>query len=352
MVEREHARMRRGDARIRSLAEMARALGRSEALDNLLEIASEEARRALLASTVSVSRLEQGCMTVRTLINVGELGPSEVRWPQDETYELSAFPNLGLVLENLHTWTANLGDPSAAQPELDLLAQLHKGSSLGSPIVVDGQLWGEFYATRHIGDSCFDDDDVAYIEALVAILSGSISRSLHEESLERLAYQDPLTGLWNRRALDERAAQAFAVAPGASRVITVAQMDINRLKEVNDSLGHSAGDQLIQFVAHTLLAEFNQLPGSLVARVGGDEFTALVVGHEPCAVVAIAQRLCTRTWRLGARPGLACGTATAIVTSESTMTPGELFAAADQAQYLAKRETPTTLRTVRERAVG
>ncbi|MBA3232991.1 MAG: sensor domain-containing diguanylate cyclase [Propionibacteriales bacterium] len=352
MVEREDALMRRGDARIRSLAEMARALGRSEALDRLLEIASEEARRALLASTVSVSRLEQGSMTIRTLINVGELGPSEERRPQDETYELSAYSNLGLVLEGLRTWTATVGDPNAPQTELDLLRQLGKGSSLGSPIIVDSQLWGEFYATRHIGDSCFDDDDVAYIEALVAILSGAISRSLHEESLERLAYQDPLTGLWNRRALDERTAQAFAVAPGASRVITVAQIDINRLKEVNDSLGHRAGDRLIQSVAHTLLTEFSQLPGSLVARVGGDEFTVLVVSHEPSAVFAITQRLCKRAWRLGARPGVSCGTASAVITSSTTMTPGDLFAAADQTQYLAKRGTQSNLRAVDEIAAG
>ncbi len=329
------------ETRIRSLAAMAHALGRSEAPLRLLEIAAEEARRALHASTVSVSRHEPGTVTIRTLVNIGDLGPSEERWPKDETYETGSFSNLELVLADLRTWTATLDDPDAPHAEVDLLLELRKGSSLGSPIIVDGQLWGEFYATRHIGEPGFDLDDVAYIEALVAILSGSISRSLREESLERLAYQDPLTGLWNRRALDERAAKVFTPGPEANRLVTVVQVDINRLKEVNDTLGHNAGDHLIQSVARSLLAEFDELPGSLVARVGGDEFTVLVVGHEQSAVVAIADRLCMHVWRLGARPGVSCGAASTDVTASSTVTPSELFMAADQAQYTAKRRAMT-----------
>ena len=148
-------------------------------------------------------------MKIRTLLNVGQLGPDEERWPEDETYDLSYSPYLGLVLEEHRTWTASLDDPDSPEGEKDLLRRLGKASSLGSPVIVDGQLWGEFYATRPVGEDPFDDRDVAYIEALVAILSGSVSRALREESLERLVYLDPLTGLWNRRALDERAAEAF-----------------------------------------------------------------------------------------------------------------------------------------------
>jgi diguanylate cyclase (GGDEF)-like protein len=331
----------RDDARIRSLAAMARALGQSDTLLNLLEVAAEEARDALDASTASISRVEPGLSKIRTLLNVGDLGPSEERWPEDETYDLSYSPYLGLVLEDHRTWIASLDDPESPEGEKDLLRRLGKASSLGSPIIVDGQLWGEFYATRPLDDEAFDAADVAYVEALVAILSGSVSRALREESLERLAYLDPLTGLWNRRALDERAEEAFTIAPGASRIVTVVQVDINRLKEVNDTLGHNAGDQLIQSVASTLLAEFSHLPGSLVARVGGDEFTALVVGHDPSAAIAIADRLNKRSWRLGAQPGISCGCSSAVLTAESALTPSDLFAAADQAQYQAKHSRPS-----------
>jgi len=191
--------------RIRSLADLARALGHSEALRDLLEIAAEEARTAMAAATVSVSRLVPGTMTVRTVVNVGELGPHEVRWPDDETYTVDEFAGLSLVVDRLQTWAWSVDDPDIPASERDLLVDLGKGASLGAPLIVDGRLWGEFYATRLPGDPSFNDIDAAYMEALLAILSGAVSRALREESLEQLAYRDPLTGLLNRRGLDEHA---------------------------------------------------------------------------------------------------------------------------------------------------
>ena len=113
-------------------------------------------------------------------------------------------------------------------------------------------------------------------------------------------------------------------------------VDINRLKEVNDTLGHVAGDQLIQSVARALTVAFSRLTGSLVARVGGDEFTVLVSGHDPSQVIQIADRLCQHTWKFGRGAGVSCGAATATVRSDSRVRAGDLFAAADRAQYVAK----------------
>ena len=325
------------EMRIRSLAEMARALGRSEALFRLLEIAAEEALKAMNAATISVSRLVQGSLTVRTIVNVGDLGPHEVRWPEDEVYSMDEFAGLELVVDDLKTWSWSLDDPDCPESEVKLLRELGKAASLGAPIVVDGMLWGEFYATRSAGQPPFDDVDIAYLEALVAILAGAVSRALREESLQHLAYRDPLTGLLNRRALDEHAIEAFTVESGVARTVTVATIDINRLKQVNDSLGHVAGDQLIQAVAHDLHVAFSRLPGAMVARVGGDEFTVLVSGQGPAQVVAVSDELCCRTWRFGPGVGVSAGAATVTVTDRTTVTPTDLFAAADRAQYVAKR---------------
>ena len=324
------------ETRIRSLASMARALGRSESLFRLLETAAEEAQVAIDASSVSVSRLVPGTLTVRTLINVGELGPDEQRYPDDETYEMQEFANLELVLSELQIWVADVRDPELDPVERRLLDRLGKGSSLGAPIIVDGHLWGEFYATRHVGEPSFDRNEIAYLEALIAILAGAISRSLREESLEQLAYQDPLTGLPNRRALDEHANRVFDVPTGGSRTVTVVQVDINRLKEVNDTLGHVVGDQLIQSVGRALLAGFSGLPGSLVARVGGDEFTVLVSEHAPSTVLQVSDRLAQRTWKFGRGAGVSCGAASAILGPGTSLNPSTMFAAADRAQYIAK----------------
>ncbi len=94
-----------GEARLRSLASMARALGRSERLETIVEMCAEEALRAVGAASVSISRLEAGTGLVRTLINVGDLGPTEERWPVNEIYRLQDFTQLRSVVESLRTWT-------------------------------------------------------------------------------------------------------------------------------------------------------------------------------------------------------------------------------------------------------
>jgi diguanylate cyclase (GGDEF)-like protein len=338
------------EMRIRSLAAMARALGRSQELRPLLEAAAEKACGALQASSVSVSRLEHGTLVVRTIVNVGDLGPHEVRWPEDETYAVGDFANLVLLADDLRTWTASVDDPDGDGSERALLVALGKSASLGAPIVVDGQLWGELYATRAPDQPPFGSEDLAYVEALTSILAGGISRSIREEALEQLAYRDPLTGLLNRRALDEHAAQVFAADPGVSRPVTVVVVDINGLKLVNDTLGHDGGDRLIKSVARTLTSTFNRLSGSLVARVGGDEFTVLISGHDPALVVEAADSLFQRSKEFPDGAGVSCGAAAVVVTADTTLTPSELFAAADRAQYVAKRGRLT--RTVVADRVG
>ena len=322
--------------RVRGLATMARALGRSESLLRTLEIAAEEARRALGAASVSVGRLELGTSVVRTLVNVGDLGPHEVPRPTDECYVVDDQPNLVAVVREQRIWTDDLRDPDCLPAARALLLGLGKGCSVMAPIVVDGRVWGGFFATRHLDEPGFAEDESAYLEALTAILAGAVSRCLREESLEQLAYQDPLTGLANRRALDRQAAVAFDVPAGVRRTVTVVSVDINRLKEVNDTRGHVAGDRLIQSVAQALLTAFGPLPGSLVARVGGDEFVVLVSGHDPRDVVAVTDELCRRTWQDGLGATVSCGAA-ATAVGGPPVAPLDLFAAADRAQYVAKR---------------
>ena len=322
--------------RIRSLARMARALGRSDELPRLLELAAEEACVALGAASVSVSRLVPGTLRLRTLVNVGDLGPEEERGPEDETYVIEDFKGLRFAVDGLQFWTSDLDDPDCLPQERDLLTWLGKGAALGAPVFVDGRLWGEFYATRHHGEPGFDELDLACVDALLAILAGAVSRSLRETSLEELAYRDPLTGLQNRRSLDLHAAEAFTAA-GRPNVVTAVTIDINRLKQVNDTLGHVTGDHLIQAVARDLESAFARLPGALVARVGGDEFTVLITNDDPQAAVRISDELCERSWRFGDGVGVSAGAASLVLGEDSTATPTDLFAAADRAQYLAKR---------------
>jgi diguanylate cyclase (GGDEF)-like protein len=327
------------ESRLRSLASMARALGRSERLETIVELCAEEARRAIDAASVSISRLEAGTGLVRTVINVGDLGPDEERWPLDEVYSLQDFSQLRSVVESLRTWTYSLDDPAIDPKEAELLRSLDKSSALGAPLVVDGALWGELYATRAHGQVSFDGGETAYFEALAAILSGAISRALHVQSLEEMAFRDSLTGLANRRSVDDAVRRALdELSKHGAQDVCVVLADANGLKAVNDTHGHAEGDRFLRLVARTLVQQFAKLPGSLVARVGGDEFCVVVVGHTPDAVRSVASQAVRATYRLDVGRGIACGVAAADGSDDGRrISTTELFQAADRAQYAAKR---------------
>jgi diguanylate cyclase (GGDEF)-like protein len=331
--------MRDEQSRLRSLASLARALNRAQALPGLLEIAADEALRTLPAASVSLSRADEHAHSVRTLLNVGDLAPGELRWPEHESYSMPEFAEVDTDDgSGVLTWRWSLTDPDIPRDERRLLESLGKTCSVAAPIVVDGRIWGEVYATRTSSEPPFDDDDVAYLEALVAILAGALASSDRERSLSELAYRDPLTGLRNRRALDEHAEHVFSSQPGPRREVAVVAVDINGLKQTNDRLGHAAGDRLIQSVAQRLQRAFAQMPESLVARVGGDEFTVLVADWPLRDVVTVADRLSEESWDLDPSTALSCGAAGVGLEPGHTHTPAELFAAADSAQYIAKRE--------------
>ena len=93
-------------------------------------------------------------------------------------------------------------------------------------------------------------------------------------------------------------------------------------------------------MAALLQPRFSGLHGSLVARVGGDEFVVLIPGHDLDQVMAAARDLCTDAIRLPLGYGVSCGVAVTDAAAGLTTAPA-LFSAADQAQYRAKRERRT-----------
>ncbi|MFP5344064.1 MAG: putative bifunctional diguanylate cyclase/phosphodiesterase [Gammaproteobacteria bacterium] len=96
------------------------------------------------------------------------------------------------------------------------------------------------------------------------------------ETLEYQALHDPLTGLPNRTLFDDRLEQALMEARRSGDSLAVCLMDLNRFKEINDTLGHAAGDQLLQQVALRVRGALRE--SDTVARLGGDEF-AIVLQH-------------------------------------------------------------------------
>ncbi len=327
-----------------NLAELVRLLAEVSTLEELLETAAEHVRAGLGSATVSFTRIELGTGTLRTLINVGDLGPFEQRWPQDETYSLQNFRELREIMSNpqtwRHMWTVTCDDAQADKAGLALLAELGKQAATCVPLVVNNALWGELYVTYARAEDAHRADDRAYLQVYLAIVESALAKVAQIQSLERLAYLDPMTGLANRRALDEAAAAAFGKLGSPDMTcMTLVAFDLNGLKQVNDRLGHADGDRLIISAAALVQAHFNGLPGSLAARVGGDEFIVLVPSHSPESVASSAQTACSAVADLSLGAGASCGIATSDGTQGDSCV-GDLFRRADAALYRSKRAGP------------
>jgi diguanylate cyclase (GGDEF)-like protein len=107
---------------------------------------------------------------------------------------------------------------------------------------------------------------------------------------EHLAYHDALTGLPNRRLLLDRLSVALHLARRSGERVAVLFLDLDRFKVVNDSLGHAAGDRLLQAVARRVREAVRE--GDTLARIGGDEFTLLLPGlHRTEGAGRVVQKL-------------------------------------------------------------
>ncbi|MCW5697751.1 MAG: GGDEF domain-containing protein [Bauldia sp.] len=164
-------------------------------------------------------------------------------------------------------------------------------------------------------------------------------RQMHDE-LERQANTDLLTGLPNRRAFFTRAPGLLASPVSAADGAAVMMIDLDHFKRVNDTHGHATGDAMLEFVARTLIRALHG-PEDFVARLGGEEFAAILPGATPAEADATAERICQGFRQLRVDAGAEIdGELTASIGISMVATGANIDTAlrvADQAVYLAKR---------------
>lgn len=170
------------------------------------------------------------------------------------------------------------------------------------------------------------------------IVSRDITREKEMvQRLEWLATHDALTGLPNRALFNRHLAAMVADADADAGGDTVFFIDLNRFKAVNDTLGHAAGDHLLQQVSQRLQACMR--PGDVVARLGGDEFVAAARCSGRDAAAAIARRLIASLEAPFHFDGMAMQVGASVGISMADRQPVDaqaLFRNADQAMYRAK----------------
>jgi len=141
------------------------------------------------------------------------------------------------------------------------------------PVVDDDRLAALLIVGYH-AEPARDPAVADYGAAFAERLRAALSNSARDERLYRQAHYDPLTQLPNRALFRDRLAQELAAASSGLTRGALMYVDLDHFKRVNDTLGHSAGDQLLSVVAHRLKACTKE--GDTVARLGGDEFTVLL----------------------------------------------------------------------------
>ncbi|MEM8550150.1 MAG: EAL domain-containing protein [Verrucomicrobiota bacterium] len=176
-------------------------------------------------------------------------------------------------------------------------------------------------------------------------------RSRAEEKIERQALFDELTGLPNRRLLQDRLSQALARAKRHNRQAALLFLDLDFFKRVNDSLGHSVGDQLLIEVGNRMRGLLRD--ADTAARLGGDEFVALIsdIDGEGDSVIAMVRRRGEELRRAIERPMDIRGNEIHITVSigvsllnGETANVDDLLRHADTAMYRAKDDGRNTLR--------
>ncbi len=338
-VYRNYTRTSLRFASLQRLYDFSRALGTAnlEPSSMSLEVLSQvctvmRARRAqlVLAEPSGIPRR----------ISLDDHGPSEV--------ELISLDKSSFVTQAIETGTAGLYTSATAQRRIsyDPIAGRYV-HAIVAPLVNEKTAIGAIVALDRDEElDGFDEDDLRLFEALVAHASANLERARLVEELRfevdsksHQATHDMLTGLPNRMLFLTRATSALNDSGGVAIVL----LDLDRFKDVNDTLGHAIGDRLLCEVSERLLRAVGEQ--ATVARPGGDEFALVISGvTNPERAVAIANELNVEL----SRPIQMDGLTLAVTASAGIALAPEhghdvslLLQRADIAMYLAKERRST-----------
>jgi diguanylate cyclase (GGDEF)-like protein len=178
----------------------------------------------------------------------------------------------------------------------------------------------------------------AELESLnISLTEANLQKTMLLDQLERQTHEDALTGLANRRRLDQRLNDEFALALRHGRSLAVAIADLDDFKTVNDRFSHAVGDAALRALARLLASQVRHT--DLVARFGGEEFVLVLVQTDAEAAMRVCEKLRQaveeHAWQ-AIQPGLALTLSIGVCADTSMPSHERMLAMADRNLYLAK----------------
>ena len=215
----------------------------------------------------------------------------------------------------------------------------HGQTSVCIPLKIQGHTSGLVRLTLP-GEIPFDDAMQQVLHSFASVVELSLANLQFRESLVEQALRDPLTGLFNRRYLMETLPREIRRAQRRGAPLTIAMLDIDHFKQLNDAHGHDAGDLILAELGALFVGALRA--DDIVCRYGGEEFLFLLPGcnltmaKQRMSTIAFKVRKCTYTLRDIALPSITLSIGLAALT-EGLSDCESLITAADQAMYAAKR---------------
>jgi diguanylate cyclase (GGDEF)-like protein len=183
---------------------------------------------------------------------------------------------------------------------------------------------------------------VLYLSTIMicrSVFDNIVSRHIAFRKIEVIAQRDALTDLWNRAAFLELLERHIQAIQGTRNIIALISIDLDRFKDINDTLGHPVGDTILKDVANRIRSVLR--PGDEIARIGGDEFLVMLLTTDVLEVDATAKRILaifSSPFKVNTRQnscGASIGYAVAPMDGSTLET---LFRNSDLALYEAKRQ--------------
>lgn len=200
---------------------------------------------------------------------------------------------------------------------------------------------GSYDASRFVAGSATD-----FLSSLTAVLAICLENAMNHERLKLLGILDPLTGVHNRRYFEQRLKEESDRATRLEQPLSCLYFDLDHFKAINDEHGHSTGDTVLRHVSRQI-KKFMRI-SDVMARLGGEEFSALLIDTTTETALEIAERIRTQicaepfvmsgNTKISITISIGCATLDSHYQLNSVNIGAQLVKAADQALYQAKHD--------------